>query len=233
MKKYILLLSILLSLPTLAISQDRVNDNELALSYKSKEIKRGIFWSFDDDTGKWESRKNTSLIWEWNRGDFKSIFIGECKGNRYIFINHSKGFYEYKNIREGWYFINYMKTALVSNDEYKALENLQLRDTVAIAFKTPASRGFGDRDFNEYLRYATKRCSFDELSEREISWLIRDEPNLVTFIRVLSDGEDVVRFIFRAPDEGSWLSNFDTSYFEIPYKSYLLLFQKDKSIKFR
>ncbi len=232
MKKILLFISLVVFLSNFAFAQDRADDKELVLSRKSKEIKSGIFWYFNDATGKWNSKKNTKRVRGWNNGNYKAIFIGEIGEEKYIFINHSKGFYLFESIQKDWYRVNYMKTAIVSNDEYNSLENLQLNDTAVVALKTYVSSDFSDKDFNKHLRQVTKQCSYDELLDNMLVQQGVDIRNLITFIRVMSEGKDVVRFVFRAPDEKAWISNFNESYFEIPYSQYLLLFQQDKSTKF-
>ena len=45
------------------MAQDRNNAAPAQLATKSKEIKSALYWQQDRKTGKWESRKNTTLVY--------------------------------------------------------------------------------------------------------------------------------------------------------------------------
>lgn len=91
---------------SLSISaQDRVNKEPEQLSYKSKEIKNAMYWHQNSETGQWESRKNTKLIY-LGEGvaieNFNSLFMGDYKEKRYLFLDFKEYSWHYPALQKEW-----------------------------------------------------------------------------------------------------------------------------------
>lgn len=88
MKQLSIIILAVIAFSTNCMAQDRNNAAPAQLATKSKEIKSALYWQQDRKTGKWESRKNTTLVYLGEGvavDNFNSLFIGEYAGRRYLF----------------------------------------------------------------------------------------------------------------------------------------------------
>lgn len=105
-----------------SIAQDRINTAPAQLSEKSKEIKSALYWQQDGETGKWESRKNTTLVYLGEGvavDNFNSLFIGEYAGRRYLFYDFKEYSWRYPVLQIEWIVSRTIMAALISENDYQ------------------------------------------------------------------------------------------------------------------
>lgn len=222
------------------IAQDRIDSAPKQLSYKSKEIKKALYWEKNSSTGKWESRKNSKLVYEGEGiavDNFLSVFVGDYANNRYIFLDYMKYYWQYPNLKIDWSLSRAIMAALITNDDYNKMDSLSINQVLTITSDFYEFMWKSDREYsfpffismNETLRSATSTLA--DSYEREVKGAGKrhwssEYPTIqfITFKRVVdSNGKDVVRFRVyphAIPDL------IDTFYFEIDYSTYRNLFIK-------
>lgn len=248
MRKAILILTAALFASLSISAQDRVNKEPEQLSYKSKEIKNAIFWQQNSETGQWESRKNTKLIY-LGEGvsieNFNSLFIGDYQKKRYMFLDFKEYSWHYPALQTEWIYKRMMMAALISEKDYNQMDSLKVGQVLTITprFYDKMFKGHAEYSFPffislcESMRSATetmydsyKRTNGEGYAER---YWEKEYPPL-TFIvlkRVkTSDGKDVVRFRLY-PHAMKEL--IDTHYFEVEYSIYRNLFKADKKLTYK
>lgn len=208
-------------------AQDRVNNNPLSLSYKSKELKKATYWVQDE--GKWIDRKNTKIEYQTgvHSDNFKSIFFGEIDTLSMIFIDYQQGKYKYPNLKEEWDYYPEIHSAIIDKNHYSKMKGIQPNQTVNI---TSRHRNKINKLHPEY-----SFSLFIDLSKTlyETAVLL-DEKKVDLYIlsahRTTSDGADVVRFaIFPYPFVVCEMGEPELTnwYFEVPYKDFMILFEED------
>lgn len=229
-------------------AQDRIDSKPNSLSYKSKEITAALYWQESSKTGKWESRKNTKLIYLGEGvavDNFNSIFIGEYQEQRYLFLDFRKYSWRYPELKLDWMYSRTIMAALLSNEDYSRLSSISAGETLTITprfyhdmFKGHAEYSFpfflslGEtlRSSSETLYASNKKAYREDYAERE--WK-KDYPtiNFIILKRVVgSDGRDVVRFVLYPHALGELI---DSAYFEVDYAVYRNLFTKDKKQSYK
>jgi len=219
-RKYILTTVLFLFSIVLAMGQERVDGSIAELSWKSKEIKKALYWSQNSKTGKWESRKCTKLVYLGegvNVDNFHNLFTGIYEGHRYLFLDKRHYFWRYPALKQEWVWERTMYAALLSDEDWNSMKGLTNGQTLIVkpSFTNDLSRAHNEYSFPFFLKLTETLRSCE------------DKPSNIPFITlrrfVGSDGKDVVRFCFGAVTE-----LIDISYFEIPYTTYELLFQPDE-----
>ena len=229
-------------------SQDRVDKTPEQLSYKSKEVSEALYWSQSSKTGKWESRKNTKLIYLGEGvaiDNFNNLFIGEYKNKRYLFLEYRKYSWRYPNLKQEWIVSRTIMAGLLSDEQYNQMDSLAIGQTLTVIpqFYNSMFKGHAEYSFSmflslcETLRSSTETMANSYKSERgdeaaESYW--RNEYPLIHYIilkRVSgSNGKDVVRFALYPKAAEELIDNF---YFEVEYSVYRNLFTKDKNNKYK
>lgn len=231
-----------------SIAQDRINTAPAQLSEKSKEIKSALYWQQDGETGKWESRKNTTLVYLGEGvavDNFNSLFIGEYAGRRYLFYDFKEYSWRYPVLQIEWIVSRTIMAALISENDYQHMKNIRAGEIVTITprfyhkmFKGHAEYSFpfflslGETLYSSaqtmYQSYA--RTNGEDYAERY--W--KSEYPLLYFVvlkRVTNDdGHDVVRFVLY-PHAASEL--IDSCYFEVEFAVYKNLFTADKKKNYK
>lgn len=243
MRKVILVITTSI-LATMTLSaQKRVDNTPEQLTYKSKEIKSALFWNQNSSTGKWESRKNTKLIYLGEGvaiDNFNSIFIGDYQGKRYLFLDFKEYSWHYPALKTEWIYKRMMMAALISEKDYIQMDSLKSNQVLTIMprFYNKMFKGHNEYSFPfflsllETLRSSTETMykSYERTNGKDYAeWYLKKEYPPLEFIvlkRVTeSNGEDVVRFTVY-PHAMKELIN--THYFEIEYSTYRNLFTQDK-----
>lgn len=248
MRKLLLLVftSVIASLN--CIAQERTNSKPAELSYKSREIKSALYWGKNSKTGQWESRKNNKLVYLGEGiavDNFNSLFIGDYKNKRYLFLDFRKYSWRYPNLEQEWIVSRTIIAGLLSEKQYNQMDSLAIGQTLKIVpkFYNEMFKGHAEYSFPlflslcESLRSSTETMANSYEHERGIEaaesyW--KNEYPMLDFIilkRVSSsDGKDMVRFILypKAMEE-----LIDSTYFEVEYSVYRNLFIKDKNNKYK
>ncbi len=245
--KRIIILSLMALFPLLAVAQDRGNSIPEQLSYKSQEIRRALFWEKDSETGRWISRPSKNAPWLGDgihADNFKSIFIGEYRGYRYLFLDFLEGRYQYPTLGVDWGYYGKIYQALITDDDYESLRNIAQGGGVTITsrfhysiFKNRADYSFPTLlGLTEVLRSVVK-MEFEELAEKYgESFAVRNQEKdylpieIITAQRTVSSNADVVRFRIY-PKASQWL--MENSYFEVPYSEFQKLFAADKKTTYK
>jgi len=105
MKQLSIIILAVIAFSTNCMAQDRNNAAPAQLATKSKEIKSALYWQQDRKTGKWESRKNTTLVYLGEGvavDNFNSLFIGEYAGRRYLFCDFKEYSWRYPVLQTEW-----------------------------------------------------------------------------------------------------------------------------------
>lgn len=227
-------------------SQDRIDSEPASLSYKSKEIKKALYWSKNKKTGKWVSRKNTvrPYFGEGIHSDnFNVIFIGDYNGFRYLFLDYWQGQWRYPALEQEWLYYRYLYQALLSKSDYNRMDSLKVGEVLTICPRF-YSKMFKGRDYSfsscltstERLRsasFALYNSYKKEYGESFAKKRWEDDNPLIYYVcfkRTTSNGNDVVRFrVF--PSALSELIN--SEYFEISYSEYRKLFTSDEKLTYK
>lgn len=248
MKKVILILTMVLFTILNLSAQDRINKAPEQLSYKSKEIKNAVYWQQNRETGQWESRKNTKLIY-LGEGvaveNFNSIFIGDYQGGRYMFLDFKDYSWNYPSLKIDWIYRRMMMAALISEKDYNQMDSLKVGQVLTITprfyykmFKGHIEYSFpffislceSTRSSTETMYNSYKKTNGDSYAERY--WEKEYPPlNFIVLKRVkTSDGKDVVRFRLYP---SAMKELIDTHYFEVEYQVYRNLFKADNVITYK
>lgn len=230
------------------IAQDRINTAPAQLSAKSKEIKSALYWQQDRKTGKWVSRKNTTLVYLGEGvavDNFNSLFIGEYAGRRYLFYDFKEYSWRYPVLQTEWIVSRTIMAALISENDYIRMSNIRPNDTVTITprFYHKMFKGHAEYSFPFFLSHGETLCSSAETKYQSYArtngedyanryW--ESEYPLLYFMvlkRVTGDdGHDVVRFVLY-PHAASEL--IDSCYFEVEFAVYKNLFTADKKNSYK
>lgn len=241
MKRILLLVFATLSL--VCSAQNRVDDPAPELSFKSQSIKKALYW--EQNNGKWESRKNNKLVYLGEGVDvenFEALFIGEFSGHRYLFLDKHDYFWLYPNLQSTWYQTRTMHMALLSDKDFDTFKNLEVGKVFVFApsFTQSMSKANDNYSFPFFLSLHDNLLSAEETMYNtylriegkpvaDAYW--RDkypEVPFMTIKRVASKEGDVVRFRFGAVTE-----LIDACYFEVPYSDWMKLFLGDKSNSYK
>lgn len=229
MKKKLFATFVFTALSLTAFSQDRVDSTPESLSMKSQEITKALFWKKDSKTGKWKSNKNNArpYLGEGVHSDnFNTIFIGDFKGHRYLFLDFFKGGWRYPALEREWMYFRYILAGLLNEEQYNSLRDLKTEQACSIMPKCYNMMFKGDNEYSPAL-FLSVTETLRSVEEEKGS----DEPiYLITVKRTLSDGQDVVRFLVY-PHGSDTLIDFN--YFEVSHADYMKLFQPDKTVKFK
>lgn len=248
MKQRFFILAAVIMTAFSVLAQDRVDKTPEQLSYKSKEISEALYWTKNNKSGKWESRKNTKLIYLGEGvaiDNFNSLFIGDYNEKRYLFLDFKEYSWRYPNLKQEWIYSRMIMAGMLSEEQYNQMDSLTVGQTLTIAPKFYNKMFKGNPEYSfpfflslcETLRSSTETMANSYESERGIEFAEnywKEEYPLLDFIvlkRVLgSDGKDVVRFTLY-PHAMKEL--IDSTYFEVEYAVYRNLFTKDKSNKYK
>lgn len=227
------------------IAQERIDSEPARLSYKSKEIKNALYWQKSSKTGRWESRKNTTLVYLGEGiaiDNFNNLFIGEYRGARYLFLDFREYSWRYPAIQTEWIVSRMIMAALLSENQYSQLSSLSPEETVTIIprFYHKMFKGRPDYSFPFFLSLGeTERSAAETLYQSycnddnygkdyaEQKWK-EDYPSIYYIVlkrTVSSNGQDVVRF---ALYPHALPELIDNNYFEVDYSVYRNLFLEDK-----
>lgn len=113
-------------------AQDRVDQPVTMLSYKSREIKKALYWEQVD--GKWKSRHNTDIRFQSGVqcDNFRSLFIGCIDTMRFLFIEYDKGAYLYPNLEMDWRYFRTICAGLLEEANYEALKAIAPGQQVSV-----------------------------------------------------------------------------------------------------
>lgn len=229
MKKIFLLMTVWAFVTATAFSQDRTDTTPEILSGKSKEITKALFWNKNSKTGKWVSVKNNArpYLGEGVHSDnFNTLFIGEYKEHKYLFIDFFNGQWRYPNLELEWMYFRHILAGLLSDEQYDCLKNIKSGETYSVIskFSNEMFKGSDDYSPSFFLSLTETLRSANEITEET-------KPiYLITVKRTVSGGNDVIRFILY-PHAISELIDFN--YFEVTYDEYNKLFTPDKNTKFK
>lgn len=243
MKKLLLLVFIAIVTSLNCEAQDRIDSQPATLSYKSKEITAVPYWQENSKTGRWESRKNTKLIYLGEGvaiDNFNSLFIGEYGGKRYLFVDFCKYSWRYPELQLEWMYSRTIMAALLSDEDYNRLSSVAAGETITIMprfyhdmFKGHAEYSFpfflslGEtlRSSSETLYQSNKKTYGEDYAERQ--WKEVYSPIYFMVLKRVngSDGRDVVRFSLYPKALPELI---DYSYFEVENSAYRNLFTEDK-----
>lgn len=248
MKRIFMLLLVVLITSANSIAQDRTNTTPTQLSGKSKEIKSALYWQQNRKTGKWESRKNTTLVYLGEGvavDNFNCLFIGEYAGRRYLFLDFKEYGWRYPALQMEWIVYRSIMAAHLSDIDYTRMGNIKDGEIITITprFYHKMSKGHAEYSFPFFLSlgetlYSSTETMYQSYTRTngkdyaERYW--KSEYPLLYFIvlkRVItSDGRDVVRFTLY-PHAASEL--IDTCYFEVDFTVYQNLFTADKKNSYK
>lgn len=195
-----------------AFGQSRVDSAPESLTYKSQEVKKALYWQQKD--GKWKSRKNDKLEY-LGEGvhvpNFMTMFIGEYKAHRYLFVEERIYQWRYPNLQTEWVFRQTLLAFELSETTEDEMRNIEVGQTLKVTtrYMNDLFRGHPDFSWAFFLR---------------LTDTMREEGSLKTAMvikRVMDNSKDVVRFTLY-PQALEELIDF--SYFEIPYSDYERLF---------
>lgn len=230
------------------IAQDRVDGQQAELSYKSKEIKSALYWHKNSKTEKWESRKNTKLVYLGEGiavDNFNSLFIGEYAGHRYMFLDYKKYGWRYPALEQEWIWSRTIMQAILTDDDYDRLSNIGVGDTVIIAprFYQEMFKGNEEYSFPFFVKLGeTLRKSAETMYDSYIrtdgkDYAERMRKKDYPYIRFMvlkrvkgSDGKDVIRFNLYPKATPELIDGF---YFEIDYSTYRNLFTEDNKTTYK
>lgn len=247
MKKLLLLVAAIACCTTVLYAQDREHTSAAQLSYKSKEIKKALFWKKNTSTGKWESRKNTTLVYLGQGvviNNFNSIFIGEYSGCRYLFLDYKNCEWRYPNLKLEWILKRTIMAALISDDEYDRMKSIETGEilTITPSFYNKMFKGHIEYSFPFFLELVeTLRSSSETLYKSYEkaygqSYADRQQKSKYSAIfwvlkRTIGEkGRDVVRFTLYPQAVAEFIDSF---YFEVDYSVYQNLFIADKKKNYK
>lgn len=216
MKKYLLLLLIVLLGTLLSNAQERVNATLPKINAASKgKITEATGW-LQTDAGTWVSRKNRipSNI-EKLLMDYESYSLGE-NGENFIYMDvrdvtindssytilikkYNDGFYKYESIQKGWLPQTSLVYYVFKTSELEKLKNLAPDATHAIKINVL---------YNNTILYLDSKASFKTIEEDLYKVVQEDSPigryDLGVYVKAYKDN---IRFI---------VSNFETSDYFVP-----------------
>lgn len=220
MKK--ILFAVFAALSLVCSAQTRVDTPAPELSFKSQPIKKALYW--EQNNGKWESRKNNKLVYLGEGVDvenFEVLFCGVFSGCRYMFLDKYDFFWRYPVTQVEWSRARTMHMTLVSDSDWEALKGIKFDNPVVVSsiYQHSMSKAHEEYSFPLFLSIGETLCD-----------LGTKETGVPVFIakRVKSDAGDVVRFRFGAVTE-----LIDAAYFEVPYSEWEKLFVADKSNSYK
>lgn len=243
MRKILLSVFIAFAVILTCEAQDRMNEEPVSLSYKSKEIKSALYWQQSSKTGQWESRKNSSFVYLGEGvfvDNFNRLFIGEYKGTRYLFMDYYNYKWRYPALQTEWTMYRTMIAAQLSEEDYSKLSSLSSGEIITISprfyhdmFKGHSEYSFpfyislGEtlRSSSETLYQSNRKAYGEDFANRQ--WE-NDYPPIIFIVlkRVVgSDGRDVVRF---ALYPHAMQELIDKHYFEVDFSVYRNLLTEDK-----
>lgn len=135
MKQLSIIILAVIAFSTNCMAQDRNNAAPAQLATKSKEIKSALYWQQDRKTGKWESRKNTTLVYLGEGvavDNFNSLFIGEYAGRRYLFCDFKEYSWRYPVLQTEWIVSRMIMAALLSEADYSSMSNIEPGQVITI-----------------------------------------------------------------------------------------------------
>ena len=248
MKQLSIIILAVIAFSTNCMAQDRNNAAPAQLATKSKEIKSALYWQQDRKTGKWESRKNTTLVYLGEGvavDNFNSLFIGEYAGRRYLFCDFKEYSWRYPVLQTEWIVSRMIMAALLSEADYSSMSTIEPGQVITITprFYHKMFKGPAEYSFPFFLSLGETLCSSSETMYKSYArtngedyaeryW--KSEYPLLYFIvlkRVVgSDGRDVVRFLLY-PHAMSEL--IESCYFEVAFDVYKNLFTADKKTSYK
>lgn len=225
-------------------AQDRVDQPGTMLSYKSREIKKALYWEQID--GKWKSRYNTEIRFQSGVqcDNFRSLFIGCIDTMRFLFIEYDKGEYLYPNLEMDWRYFRTICAGLLEEANYEALKAIAPGQQVSVvSHYTNESHKNAQYSFPGFmdmtrLLYSSARTLYNSYekeydTDAAAAYWQKEYPDkfMLAVLRTTSDGKDVIRFqVFPAYINMGEPVGMDKFYFEIPYDEYEKLFQADRKL---
>jgi len=247
MKKKIFCILFLCSL-TFSFAQTRSNNDATTLEYKSKAISNANYWY--QENGKWKSRSCSKYKFESGvqSENFNTIFIGEINSLKYLFIDYCKAKWEYPNLKSNWTYYRQLHSALITENDYNALKNIQPNEAVNIIslFNFDMFKGNRSYSFSFFLdlmntSYSSSQTLYDSYKKHEgeeyakAKYKKENPPRYVfSAKRTFNDNKDVVRFtVFPVYLEFGKPALIDQFYFEVPYNNFMFLFEADKKTSYK
>ena len=244
MKKLLIFCLLMLSGSGSLSAQDRMDQPQTRLSYKSQEVKRARYWEQID--GKWKSRYNTEIRFQSGVqcDNFRSLFIGCIDTMRFLFIEYDKGEYLYPNLEMDWRYFRTICAGLLGDADYDALKTIAPGQQVCVVShydnESHKNVQYSFSGFLETTRllYSSARtlynsCEKEYGAETETNFWQKEYPGrfMLAVLRTTSDGRDVIRFqVFPAYINMGEPVGMDKFYFEIPYDEYGKLFLDDRKL---
>lgn len=207
-------------------AQNRVDTAPAELQSKSKTIKKATYWEQVD--GKWKSRKANKLVYEGEGvacDNFEAMFIGEFAGRTFLFVDKHDYFWRYPTLQTEWWQARTMHEALLSDEDYSALKNIEPGQSIVVTtgFAFSMSKAHDEYSFPFFISMGETMLSADEAQHKE-----SDKVPFLVAKRVDSDKGDVVRFRLGAVTE-----LIDSFYFEVPYSEWSGLFVSDSNVSYK
>jgi len=232
--KKILLLFCLIAVPLANYSQDRVDDAPTVLDYKSKELRKALYWE-KNSSGKWVSRANNKIQFQSGvqSSNLTSLFWGKIDNVMMIFFEYQKGQYRYPHLKSDWEYYPRIYSAIVDMGEYNNLKDIQPNQILYIIsdFSNDMSKWHPEYNFSLFLDLTQTlyKTSITLKEKRSTLYILAAQ-------RTTSKGKDVVRFDILpfpiAPAMG--IPDLNTyGYFEVAYKSFMEIFEEDTSKKYK
>lgn len=215
---------LLLTISTLCTAQSRVDTPVPELSWKSKELNNALYWKRNAETGKWESRKCSKMVYLGegvNVDNYHGLFLGTLNGDTYLFLDKRNYHWRYPNLELEWMYSRFIFAALLSEEQLETLKNLPVGEKIVITptYVNSMSRANDDYSFPLFLSLTETLKGVEE-------------PNRVPFItikRIVDDkGKEAVRFVF-----GAVTDLIDISYFEVDYDKFNTLFTADNKTTYK
>lgn len=242
MKKVLFCTTFLLYL-TCSFAQTRENENIITLEYKSKVISNAKYWH--KDNGKWKSRSCHNFQFEEGvqSENFNTIFIGSINSLKFLFIDYYKAEWEYPNLKLDWRYYRKLHGALITDNDYTLLKDIQLNKVVNIisSFNFDMYKGNKHYSFPYFLDlmntiYSSSQILYNSYKKHEgeeyanRKYKEENPPKYILWVkRTMNNNKDVIRFsVFPVSlDLGKPIFT-DNFYFEISYEKYMNLFKEDK-----
>ncbi len=247
MKKIFFCIVFLCSL-TFSFAQTRNNNVATTLENKSKAISNAKYWY--QENGKWKNRSCNKYTFESGvqSENFNTIFIGEMNSLKYLFIDYWKAKWEYPNLKLNWTYYRQLHSAIITENDYNALKNIQPNEIVNIIslFNFDMFKGNSSYSFPFFLdlmntSYSSSQTLYNSYKKHEGEEYAKEKykkenPPQYVFSakRTFNNDKDVVRFsVFPVYLEFGKPALIDQFYFEVPYNEFMLLFEADKTTRYK
>lgn len=118
MKKFIIFLFMAITMCATANAQERVNEVKYSFNNHSKLVRHTTLWLYNNDIGQWKSKKDKSTAIGIK------TFVYENTLYYVLYLQYANGAYKYPNIREEYYSWIDECFAILSEEEYKTITNV-------------------------------------------------------------------------------------------------------------